>query len=373
MTDLARDVARMFCIGFDGTSVPEPVKALLKRGVGSAALFSRNVESPAQFAGLCAQLKHLAGKPFIIGIDQEGGRVRRLRGQFSDVPSMRDLGKTGDEALAEQVGQVLARESRAMNVDLIFAPVLDVDTNPKNPIIADRSLGRDPKLVTKLGVALIRGIQSTGVAACGKHFPGHGDTWQDSHLTLPMLEHGMSRLDQVELPPFEAAVKAGVATIMTAHVVFKDVDPKYPAMMSQTIVDGILRTRLGFDGVLISDDMEMKAIASNFGIEDAIVRGANAGIDLFAICHSQELQNRAIDALIHGVESGQVPRARIEQANRRLDKLCRQYVKDPVDSPDLSLIGCEAHRQVVERVRAAAGTAATAQADPTQQWRRPAS
>jgi beta-N-acetylhexosaminidase len=373
MSDLGRSVARMFCIGFDGTSVPLEVDALLKRGVGSAALFSRNVESPSQFAELCADLKRRAGMPFIIGIDQEGGRVRRLRGQFTDVPSMRDLGKTKDESLAEQVGQIIARESRAMNVDVVFAPVLDVDTNPKNPIIADRSLGSDPQVVSRLGVALLRGIQSCGVAACGKHFPGHGDTWQDSHLTMPKLEHGIARIEQVELPPFEAAVRAGVATIMTAHVVFMPIDPRYPATMSDVIIQQILRKRLSFEGVLISDDMEMKAIASNFGIEEAIVRATNAGIDLFAICHSQPLQNQAIDALIRGVERGDVPRARIEQANQRLDKLCQKYVKEAAAKPDLSVIGCEAHRQVVERVRAAGGTTATAQADRTEQWRQSAS
>jgi beta-N-acetylhexosaminidase len=171
------------------------------------------------------------------------------------------------------------------------------------------------------------------------------------------------------LPPFEAAVRAGVATIMTAHVVFMPIDPRYPATMSDVILQGILRKRLGFDGVLISDDMEMKAIASNFGIEDAIVRATNAGIDLFAICHSQALQNQAIDALIRGVERGEVPQARIEQANHRLDKLCQNYVKDAAEKADLSVIGCEAHRQVVERVRAAGGTTESPAADRTEQWR----
>jgi beta-N-acetylhexosaminidase len=298
----------------------------------------------------------------------------RLRGQFTDLPSMRELGKTGDEKLAERIGQIIARESRAMNVDLVFAPVLDVDTNPKNPVIADRSLGNDPQVVSKLGVALIRAIQSNGVAACGKHFPGHGDTWQDSHLTLPLLEHGLDRLNEIELPPFEAAVRAGVATMMTAHVVFKPIEPRYPATMSHTIIDGILRKRFGFDGVLISDDMEMKAIGEHFGIEDATVRSVNAGIDMLAICHSQELQNRAIDALIHAVEKGDVARERIEQSNARLDRLCHAYVKDPVDSPDLSLIGSDAHRQVAARVREVVKEmAANPPADPTEQWRRPAS
>lgn len=371
MPELARDVARMFCIGFDGYAIPSQVEALLERGVGGAALFRRNVESPQQFCGLCAELKRRAGKPFITAIDQEGGRVMRLRGQFTDVPSMRELGRTRDVALAEQVGRILATESGAMNVDVVLAPVLDVDTNPKNPVIADRSLGSDPRVVSELGVALVRGIQGAGLAACGKHFPGHGDTWQDSHHTLPMLEHGLDRIEQIELPPFEAAIRAGVATIMTAHVVFKPIDPDLPATMSGRILNDILRRRLGFEGVIISDDIEMKAIAANFGIEDAVVRAANAGVDLFAICHSHDVQNLAIDALIKGVERGQVPRQRIDQANARLDALCRAYVREPKANPDFSAIGSEEHQRIVKRVRELAASAQSdnATADPTERWR----
>jgi beta-N-acetylhexosaminidase len=251
-----------------------------------------------------------------------------------------------------------------MNVDLIFAPVLDVDTNPKNPVIADRSLGRQPDVVSRLGVALIRGVQGNGVAACGKHFPGHGDTWQDSHHTLPMLDHHMSRLEQIELRPFESAIRAGVASIMSAHVVFRRIDPEFPATLSHKILDGILRRRLGFDGVLISDDIEMKAVAANFGIEETVIHGAAAGIDLFAICHDRDKQERAIDALVAAVKRGEVSRDRIDQANRRLDTLCADFVKPATDKPDLSVVGCREHQNVIAAIRA--GTLESGGADPTE-------
>ncbi|HWP40277.1 MAG TPA: beta-N-acetylhexosaminidase [Tepidisphaeraceae bacterium] len=356
----------MICIGFDGKTIAPHVVSLLDRGVGAVVLFRRNVESPRQFAALCAELKRRAAHPLPIAIDQEGGRVMRLRGGgFTPVPSMRELGRSGDPELARQVGRLLARESRAVNVDWVLAPVLDVDTNPNNPVIADRSLGNHPQLVADLGCALIAGIQGAAVAACGKHFPGHGDTWQDSHLTLPVLDHDLHRLEQIELPPFQAAVRAGVASIMSAHVLLRKLDPHYPATMSRTILHGLLRDRLRFDGLLISDDMEMKAIASHYGIEQAIVLGTLAGIDLFAICHSADLQNQAIDILIRAVESGRVPMERIVQANRRLDALCRQYVAEPNDRPDLSVIGCEQHLAIAERVRRLSA-AAPASTDPTE-------
>lgn len=361
---LSQQVARMFCVGFDGLVVPPEIDRLLDRGVGSVALFRRNVDTPSQFADLCGELKRRAGRPLAIGIDQEGGRVMRLRGAFTDVPAMRELGRTGDENLAYSVGQILGKECRAMNVDIVFAPVLDVDTNPDNPVIADRSLSADPAVVSKLGVALLRGIQSVGVASCGKHFPGHGDTYQDSHHTLPSLEHDLSRIEQTELPPFQAAINADVAAIMSAHVVFKRVDSSVPATLSSKILQGILRKRLGFDGVIISDDMEMKAIASNYGIHDAVIRGAKAGCDLIMICHSHEAQNQAIDALTAAVESGKVPLQRIVDANRRLDTMCNRFVKGP-HVADLETIGCASHRAVADRIRAFAAPI-TIGADPTE-------
>jgi len=353
MSELSRAVARMFCVGFDGLTPAAHLPALFARGVQGVILFKRNVESARQFHALTRDLKRRSPAPLLVSVDQEGGRVRRLRDGFSEVPSMRAVGATGDLALAEAIGGVLGRELRAVNVDLDFAPVLDVDTNPKNPVIADRSFGATPELVSRLGAALLRGLQGAGVAACGKHFPGHGDTSQDSHVELPRLPHSLERLEAVELPPFRAAIEAGVASIMTAHVIFEPLDARFPATMSRPPLDGILRDRFGFHGVVISDDLEMKAIAEHFGLEEAVVRGTNAGVDLFLVCHREDRQHAAIDALVRAVERGEVPRARIDEANRRLDELFARWVRPPTDELAPGLLASEESRAVLARLEAA--------------------
>src|SRR5688500_17256099 len=187
MNDLKQLAARMVGIGFGGDSLTADARALIGRGVRNVIFFSRNVTSPLQFASLVADVKSAAADPLMTSIDQEGGRVMRLREPFTPVPSMRDVGKAGDEKLAYEIGRVLGREIRAVNVDVDLAPVLDVDTNPGNPVISSRSFGPSPELVTKMGVAVLRGLQDEGVGATGKHFPGHGDTSKDSHHELPEL------------------------------------------------------------------------------------------------------------------------------------------------------------------------------------------
>jgi beta-N-acetylhexosaminidase len=365
MGDLERAAAKMFCVGFDGTTVTPAVRRLVERGVSGIVLFGRNVQSAQQVAELCAELKAIAGRPLLVCVDQEGGRVMRLREGFTDIPAMRAVGQAGDASLARAIGRVLARELRAVNIDVDLAPVLDVDTNPDNPVIAHRSLGRDPELVARLGCAIIEGIQAEGVAACGKHFPGHGDTSQDSHLQLPRLPHSMQRLSSVELPPFEAAVRAGVAMIMTAHVIFEPLDDGYPATMSRRVLHALLRERLGFEGVIISDALEMKAIAANFPVEEVVTRGVDAGIDLFAPCEESDLRDRAIDALIKAVERGQVSRERLSESGSRIDALAARYAKPPVDSAARGVIGSAEHRVVVENVLERAQDTSVGQADPT--------
>ena len=368
MSELASSVARMFAVGFDGLTPPAELPRLIDRGVSSVVLFARNVESPEQVAELAGELKARAGRPLLTCVDQEGGRVRRLRDGFTHVPSMRALGHTGDVELAYAVGRILARELRAVNLDVNFAPTLDVDTNPDNPVIGDRSFGATSDLVSRMGTALIRGLQENGVAACGKHFPGHGDTSQDSHHELPRLPHPMERLERVELPPFRAAVDAGVAMIMTSHVVFEPIDPEYPATMSKSVLHGILRQRMKFDGVIISDDLEMRAIAANFDIAEVVTRGANAGVDLFAICHDPVLQNRAIDALVKAVERGAVPRERVAEANRRLDGLMKRYAGAPHPISDFKSLNSAEHRAIIERIAAVAELNGNGdEVDPTEQ------
>ncbi|MEM6313606.1 MAG: beta-N-acetylhexosaminidase [Planctomycetota bacterium] len=318
MTEAERLAARMLCVGFDGHVPDDAIRRLIDRGVGGVVLFARNVDSPEQVLALNAALKQHAGdRPLLTCVDQEGGRVARLRRGFTQVPAMRDV---RDADHAAELGDVLGRECRAVGFDLNFAPVLDVDTNPANPVIADRSLGRDPQRVAELGTALVRGMQNH-VAACGKHFPGHGDTAQDSHHDLPRLPHDLDRLRQIELKPF-AAVADEIAAIMTAHIVFEALDDK-PGTMSKPVLD-LLRQDLGFDGVIISDDFEMKALFGRFDFEHTITTAALAGVDLLVVCHREDLQHRAIDAL------ATLPIERLRAANRRIDVLCARFCKPAV-------------------------------------------
>jgi beta-N-acetylhexosaminidase len=361
MPELDAACASLFAVGFDGLDPSPEVRELLGRGVSGAVLFARNVESPEQVAALSAALKHAARRPFLFSVDQEGGRVMRLRAAhgFTELPAMRTLGATGDAALARGIGALLGRELRAVGIDQDFAPVVDVDTNPRNPVIGDRSLSRDPAEVARLGAALVRGIQSAGVAACAKHFPGHGDTLQDSHLELPRLPHDLSRLRAVELPPFRAAAAAGVASVMTAHVVFEPLDAAWPATMSAPVLR-LLREECGFRGAVISDDLEMQAVAAHFPLEDAVPAAVNAGADLLLVCHRAETQHRAIDALRRAVERGRVSRERLAEARGRAAALLR-WAGPPPDP-----------RRAVERLRtpehlalAARLPPAGAGADPT--------
>ncbi len=322
--DLDRQVAGLLCVGFDGTSPSPEVLELIRRGVGGVILFARNLVDAEQVAALVGALKRAAGRPLLISIDQEGGRVARLRAGhgFTELPPMRRLGEAGDERLAFDLGALLGRELRAVGIDQDYAPVVDVDTNPRNPVIGDRAFSADPERVGRLGAALARGLQSAGVAACAKHFPGHGDTSQDSHLVLPRLPHPLERLRSVELPPFTALARAGVAAVMTAHVVFEPLDPVRPATLSPPVLR-LLRETCGFEGACVSDDLEMGAISATVAIEEAAPGAVAAGVDQLLVCRTPALQHRAIDALRRAVEGGQLPAARLGEASRQVARLLR--------------------------------------------------
>jgi beta-N-acetylhexosaminidase len=367
---LEQRAASLFSVGFAGKTPSEELRDLLRRGVGGVILFARNVGSPEEVLELNRAIKREAGRPLLLSVDQEGGRVARLRRGFSELPAMRTLGATGSSRLARELGGLAARELRAVGFDLTYAPVLDVDTNPQNPVIGDRSFGSSAELVSELGAAFVTGLQQAGVAACAKHFPGHGDTEQDSHLELPRLRHELDRLERVELPPFRAAADAGVAAIMTAHVIFEAVDAAEPATMSRAVVDGILRGSLGYTGLVISDDLEMRAIADHYAIEDAVLRGLRAGVDHFLICHSASRAQRAIDAVLRAVESRELDRAVIEAAALRFDQLRSQFAQTVGPSSGLSVLRSPEHLQLLERVLAAAGATSSSEAlDPTERAR----
>lgn len=293
--------AGCLCIGFDGHEVSADAKSLLREGVRNVILFTRNGEGQDHLRSLTSAIQDHACAPVLISVDHEGGRVQRFRAGFTEIPPMRRVGAAPSLveacAAARETAHVIARELAAVGIHLDYAPVVDVDTNPANPVIADRAFSRDPAVVAACGSAFIAALQAGGVAACAKHFPGHGDTSQDSHLELPRLAHGMERLRSVELPPFRAASAAGVAFIMTAHVLFEAIDPLVPATMSRRVLTDLLRGEIGFDGVIITDCLEMQAIADRFDVGDAAVAAIEAGADLVLCCHRADRQRRIIDAL----------------------------------------------------------------------------
>lgn len=359
--ELETRAARLFTVGFHGKTVSPELSGLLARGVGGVVLFSRNIGEPAEVVETTNAIKREATRPIPISLDQEGGKVARLRRGFTALPAMRAVGEIGSAPLARELGALIGRELRAVGFDVNYAPVLDVDTNPDNPVIGSRSFGRTAELVSELGSALAAGLESVGVAACGKHFPGHGDTHQDSHLALPRLSHSLRRLREVELRPFAAAVAAGIPSLMTAHVIFEPLDPLYPATMSRAVLRGLLREELRYDGLVISDDLEMRAIADHYGVEDAVLRGLDAGVDQFLCCHTAELAHRAIDAVVHAVERGQISREQLAAANRRIQTFTARYAHPPLEKPDLSVLRSDAHLALSERIAHAADAK-----DPTE-------
>ena len=207
-----------------------------------------------------------------------------------------------------------------------FAPVLDVDSNPDNPIIGDRAFSNDPHAVARLACAFIDGLQSGGVAGCGKHFPGHGDTNVDSHLALPKLDHSRERLDEIELVPFKAAARVEVAAVMTAHILFAALDDEHPATLSEKVLVPLLRDTIGYRGVIVSDDLEMKAIADHYGVEDAAVRAIRAGCDQLLICSKPDWVDRAYEAIVKAVEDGTLPRERVMEAADRVETMKQRWV-----------------------------------------------
>jgi beta-N-acetylhexosaminidase len=286
--DLQRLAGAVLVGGFDGTVLPDETRARLSAGhLAGVIAFRRNLvlrDGAVDLDALCALTRAVADAPSsqglrpVFAIDQEGGRVARLGSPFLRLPPMRRLGRAGDLGLTERCGAALGAELYALGVTLDFAPVCDVDSNPDNPVIGDRAFSDAPEAVSAHAVAFLRGMQSAGVAACAKHFPGHGDTSTDSHLTLPVLAHARERLDAVELAPFRAAFAAGVATVMTAHVRFDALDPDVPATLSPRVIAGLLRGELAAgrdDLVIVSDDLLMRAVADAWAVAGG--RGGRGG------------------------------------------------------------------------------------------------
>jgi beta-N-acetylhexosaminidase len=329
LRDIRRHIGQIAIAGFAGHSIPSDLRSLAREfDLGGVILFARNVEAPEQVADVSREAQSLARElPLWVSVDQEGGRVARLKSPFTTWPPMATLGRSGDEQLAERFARALAAELKAVGISLDYTPVLDVHTNPRNPVIGDRALAERAEDVARLGRAIITALQAEGVAACGKHFPGHGDTSSDSHHELPLIGHPPDRLRAVELVPFRAAIDAGVASIMTAHILIPALDEERPATLSPAIVDALLKKELGYTGLVLSDDLEMRAISARYGIPEATVAAVAAGCDAVLMCGaSQEQQVAALEAVIRAAEEGTLPLARLEDALARHRRVKERFL-----------------------------------------------
>jgi beta-N-acetylhexosaminidase len=353
-------IASPLWVGFEGKSLPAELSRWLARGeVGGVVLYSRNIESPAQVRALCREIRSAAGRgnPLpLIAVDQEGGRVERFKDPpFTRFPPARacSLFCCRNEAVAEAVGAAIAAELRAVGIDVNFAPVLDVDSNPRNPVIGDRAFSEDPDGAAALGIAFAKGSLSRGVLPVGKHFPGHGDTSADSHKELPVVRAGRRTILRRELLPFRRAARAGIPALMTAHVMYPALDRALPATLSRKILHVLLRERMRFRGAVFSDALEMKAIADRYGLGEASVLAVAAGCDVVLVCRGEPAQAEAIDRLARESRDRATFRRRLAAAAVRSGRLRDWAASKERCRPSPRAVGGARHRLLASLLREA--------------------
>jgi beta-N-acetylhexosaminidase len=341
--ELERLAAASMLAGFQGGAVPDWLRRWLDAGIGGVVLFAWNVESRPQVAELTAALR-LERDGLLVGIDEEGGDVTRLEAsRGSSYPGNWALGAVDDPALTERVAAAIGVDLAEVGVNLNLAPVADVNVDPVNPIVGIRSFGSDVGLVARHVAAFVRGLQSTGVAACAKHFPGHGDTREDSHLELPSVERDEEAMAAMLLP-FRAAVEAGVRAVMTAHIRIRGLD-EAPATLSPAAIGGLLREELGFTGLLVTDALEMRAVSETVGVEEGAVRALQAGAD--ALCLGAELRPEAVHAaVVDAVQTGRLPEERLREAASRVHALSSRVQGLSLDAATGD-VGLEAARRAL--------------------------
>ncbi|GID27190.1 glycoside hydrolase family 3 protein [Paractinoplanes brasiliensis] len=310
--------------GFAGTTAPDWVRRWLGEGLGGVALFARNVESPAQVAALTAQLR--AERPdVLVAIDEEAGDVTRFESRHgSSRPGNLALGAIDDVLLTEEVARDLGADLADAGITLDYAPDADVNSNAANPVIGVRAFGAEPQLVARHSAAFVRGLQSAGVAACAKHFPGHGDTSVDSHHDVPLIDRDRAQLADCELVPFRAAIETGVRVVMTGHLLVPAYDTELPATLSHKIMTGLLREELGFDGLIVTDGIEMQAVRRRYGLAGATVKALAAGVDAICVGGDHADEQTAVllrDAIVAAVRSGELPEERLRAAASRVNEL----------------------------------------------------
>ncbi|OGQ16625.1 MAG: hypothetical protein A3B70_07755 [Deltaproteobacteria bacterium RIFCSPHIGHO2_02_FULL_40_11] len=349
LDQIRRRVGQMFIVGFQGTTVTDDLKKLIQDYyIGGVILFRPNLESPQKIAELTNEIQSLSKTPLFVSIDQEPGQIKRLQEPFTYFCSPTELARTGSPKISFDVGYAMAREMRAVGINYDFAPVVDVNTNPQNPIIGKRAFGSDPEEVAKIATAFARGLQRGGVIACAKHFPGHGDTQKDSHKELPYVKETVEQLKSREWIPFSQCIKGGIETVMTAHIMNENIDPEFPATLSKKTLD-YLRGELRFSKAIVTDDLEMKAIIDNYSIEDACMKAVGAGCDFLLICQTLVNQVKGIETILRAVLDLKIPVTRIEESSERITKIRNRYLVPfvPVDPSKIEeVVACEEHKQL---------------------------
>jgi beta-N-acetylhexosaminidase len=346
---LRRTVGQLFMVGIPGPTLDSPSRAFLEEHTpGGVILFKRNVESARQVRALVASIKEIgAGTTPLVAIDHEGGRVHRLPAPFTRFPAMARLGEC-DPTTVERVGHAMGLELASIGIDLDFAPVLDVVTNPRNTVIGDRAFGATPARVARLGLALARGLTRAGIVPCGKHFPGHGASTGDSHHVLPRVSRSRRELEAIDLAPFRRAIRAGIPALLTAHVVYPALDPRRPATLSPVVCQGLLRRSLGFRGVVFSDDLDMAAVARRRSPGAVAVAALAAGCDVLLSCQNVDAARASMLAVEAAIARGKLRADAVAASISRLNALRRRDVPQR-----RAKLGWPAHARLAARLAAA--------------------
>ena len=339
---LEEKIGQMLLVGIDGTTLDDNAKKMIaKDKVGGIILYKDNIKDLNSLIDLINSMKKSNAAnsvPLFMSVDQEGGKVSRMPAEFTSIPSNGAVGDKGDAAAAEMMGKLLGREVLLAGFNMNFAPVLDINSNPNNPVIGDRSFGNTASKVIDLGIAEMKGIASEGIIPVVKHFPGHGDTSVDSHLELPVVKKSVDQLAKLEWLPFEAAIKEGTDAVMVAHILYPKIDPDKPASLSPIIIGEQLRGDMGYQGLVITDDLTMGAIIKNYDLATAAVDTVNAGSDILLIAHEYDNEKLVLNALLDNVKNGKLQESRIDESVYRILALKAKYrlTDEQIPVPDLT-------------------------------------
>ncbi|OAB37944.1 glycoside hydrolase family 3 [Paenibacillus macquariensis subsp. macquariensis] len=351
----AEKIGQLVVVGMEGTIIDEDSRKFIEDfHVGGFIFYKDNIENTQQALSLINDLKksNVANKvPLWMSVDEEGGRVTRMPKEFLKLPTNKAIGKKNDTKISNEVGQILGRELQGFGLNMDFAPVLDINSNPNNPVIGDRSFGNQAKLVSSLGIATMKGLESQGVVPVIKHFPGHGDTSVDSHIGLPVVENDLERLHKLELVPFQDAIKQQAEVVMIAHLLMPKVDPDVPASLSKKIITDLLRDELGFNGIVMTDDMTMGAIAENYDLQKASVQTVLAGTNIVLIGHDAKKGQSVIQALTDAVNHGKISEDVLNNRVYTILKVKEKYklTNDPAKGPDVQSLNSDI-QQILNKV-----------------------